>query len=64
MESETINSIRKLEYAVEFRMSRLADHVLKPFSSRIKRLDALFDYLVENGESINQVHMVCLFIID
>lgn len=63
IESETINRIRKLEYAVEYRMSRLADFILRPFSSSISRLDALIEYLSINGENLDQVHKVCIIFV-
>ena len=58
MESETMHKIRKLEYAAEFRMARLADFVLRSFPTKIARLDSLFDYLAQNGELFDEVHPV------
>jgi hypothetical protein len=57
IESESVHQIRKLELAAEYRMSRLADSVLRSFPSKVSRLNGLFDYLSQNGESLEDVHM-------
>jgi len=64
VESESIHPIRKLEYAAEFWMSRLAESVLRSLGSRFARLDLLFDYLTKNGETFEQVHLDVLTMLD
>lgn len=64
MESETMHKIRKLEYAAEFRMARLADFVLRSFPTKIARLDSLFDYLAQNGELFDEVHPAVLEMVE
>lgn len=56
LESETKHKIRKLEYAAEYRMSRLAESVLRSFKSRMERLESLYEYLAEMEESLEYVH--------
>lgn len=56
LESGTIHKIRKLEYAAEYRMSRLADFVLRSFETRMKRLECLHEYLAQMNESLDDVH--------
>lgn len=56
IDSETVHKIRKLEYAAEYRMARLADTVLRSFKSRIERLNCLHDYLKLNNETLIDVH--------
>ncbi|KAI3415784.1 UDP-N-acetylglucosamine transferase subunit [Globodera pallida] len=54
---ECIHPIQKLEYAAEYRMSRLADTVLRSFPVQLDRLDLLFAYLAQNGETLADVHL-------
>ncbi|TKR80862.1 hypothetical protein L596_014853 [Steinernema carpocapsae] len=64
LNSETIHPIRKLEYAAEFRMSRLADSVQRAFKSRIDLLDCLHEFMRENNESLDQMHPKVLQILN
>lgn len=38
-------------------MSRLADTILRSFSTQFARLDSLFEYLAQNNETLADVHL-------
>uniref|UniRef100_A0A0K0FSH9 BTB domain-containing protein n=1 Tax=Strongyloides venezuelensis TaxID=75913 RepID=A0A0K0FSH9_STRVS len=63
--SQEIHPIRKLEHAVSYRMTRLADSIIRSYdNNKIKMLEDLHRYMEQNNETLEEQHPMILQIFD
>ncbi|VBB30089.1 unnamed protein product [Acanthocheilonema viteae] len=55
MDAEWIHPIRRLEYAVCYKLARLGDTISRKLVSSNTAIEKLHEYLAENGETLAQV---------